>query len=35
MTTEDDDKGVVNSKIGDGVMDKKDDKCGVEEKSTQ
>ena len=32
---EDDGKGMVNSKIGDSVKDKKDDKCGVEEKSTQ
>ena len=32
---EDDDEGVVNSNIDDSVKDKKDDKCGVEEKTTQ
>ena len=32
---EDDDEGMVNSKIRDGMKDKKDDKSGVEEKFTQ
>ena len=35
MVNEDDDKGMVNSKVDNGVKDKKDDKCGVEEKPTQ
>ena len=35
MTIQDDDEGVVNLKIVDGVKDKKDNKYGVEEKSTQ
>ena len=32
---EDDNKGVMNSKVDNSVKDKKDDKCGVEEKTTQ
>ena len=35
IVNEDDDEGVVNSRVDDGVKDKKDDKCGVEEKTTQ
>ena len=35
VTIEDNDEGVVNLKIVDGVEDKKDDKYGMEEKSTQ
>ena len=35
IVIEDDDDGMVNSNVDDGVKDKKDDKCGVEEKTTQ
>ena len=34
MVNEDDDEGVVKLKVDDGVKDTKDDKCGVEEKTT-
>ena len=33
--SEHDDDGIVNSKVNDGVKDKKDDKCSVNEKTTQ
>ena len=33
--SEDDDDGLMNSKVDDIVKDKKDDKCGMEEKTTQ
>ena len=35
IVIKDDDEGEVDSKVDNGVKDKKDDKCGVEEKSTQ
>ena len=35
MMSEDDDDAMVNLNVDDGVKDKKDDKCGVEENTTQ
>ena len=35
IVNKDDDEGVVNSRVDDGVKDKKDDKYGLEEKTTQ
>ena len=32
MVSEDDDDGMMNSKLDDGVKDNKDDKCGMEER---